>query len=231
MDPIQAPLASPASWAVTPPKPLERPVQRVLIRGVRLNLPRPNDLFFYRVVNDHIHPFLLYLNYANRRGILVDKPIHERQTMAMAHLRQNLPQRYTRWVTIDEHTRAVVLATNRIRSDLALAFNLDMLEKIRRLMGVPWIPTWNIPESEMHTPFKIPRPDILPELVDWPHGMPSLPSLTWKGLNQLEEPDWTDLWNMVDVRLEMRVRVKGGELPDEDVPMSQTFRLDEPLCA
>lgn len=166
------------------------------------------------------------LNYADRLGIMVDSPDHERQIMAMSHLRQNLPQRYTRWVTIDKYTRAVVLATDRSKSDLALAFNLDMLERIRRLMAVPWIPTWNTPESEMHTPFVIPRPDIRPELVNWPEEIPSLPSLTWKAILQLEEQEWTRIWDLVEVRLEMRLRARGVEIPDDDVPMSEAFTLD-----
>jgi hypothetical protein len=157
---------------------------------------------------------------------MIDKPANERRIMATVHLRQHLPLKYNRWVTIDKYTRAVVLATNRAKSDLALAFNLDMLEKIRHLMGVPWIPTWNHPQSEMHTPFKT-RPDIRPEFVNWPECLPTLPRITWEDITQLDESQWTQIWEFEEVRLEMRARVIGGEIPDEDIPMSEAFVLEE----
>ncbi|KAH6906129.1 hypothetical protein BKA70DRAFT_1290794, partial [Coprinopsis sp. MPI-PUGE-AT-0042] len=228
------------------------PVQRVLMQGVWLNLPSSEDCFFYRVVRGHIEPFpplcdlygpdpvpLLALclpftpkdqmNYANKHALCEGGGEFERMDMALLHLRQNLPQKYTRWVTIDGYTRAVVLASNRAKSDLSLAFDLDMLEKIRRLMGVRWVPTWNFPEGKMVPASNNAQPDIREDLIDWPEDLPSLPSLTWKEIEQLEEPEWSHLWNMVEVRLEMRARVKGAAIPGEDVPMSEAFELEEPV--
>jgi hypothetical protein len=230
---------------------LDRPV---VIKGVRLTLPAPNDLYFRRVVKEHIEPFppvseLLpngsrpvpvlvlclpfteedQLRYAGRYKLEVKAPLSQRLAAAMLHLRQNLPQGYNRWCTIDEYTRAVVLATNESKSDLAFAFDLDMLEEIRRLMGVRWIPTWNIPESDIHAPDDKNRPNILPSLFDWPDDLPCCPDLTWEGFQLLSKQRWEDLWNMVEVRLEVYARVKGGEVPDSETPMAEAFQLDEPV--
>ncbi|KAH6906130.1 hypothetical protein BKA70DRAFT_1290795 [Coprinopsis sp. MPI-PUGE-AT-0042] len=225
--------------------------ERVVIKGVTLTLPLPGDAFFRRIVDRHIEPFpplcdwdnpssapLLalclpftdddQLRYANRRNLAPQSPIFHRRELALLHLRQNLPQKYTRWVTINDSIRAVVLATNETKSNLALAFNLDMLEQIRRLMGVRWIPTWNIPESDIQETIHKGRISIALSLVDWPADLPYAADMTWEDLDVLREDLWEDLWTMVEVRLEMHARVKGGTIPPYDVPMATAFQLDEP---
>lgn len=176
--------------------------RNVVIQGVSLTLPLPDDIYFRRVVREHIEPFppvsdspspgpipvvalcLPFteedqLRYAARHKIETKAPLSQRLAGAMLHLKQNLPQNYSRWVTIDEYTRALVLATNKTKDDLELAFDLDMLEKIRRLMGVRWIPTWNIPESDIHVPEDgNQRQDVPPEFTGWPKDLPSCPALT-----------------------------------------------------
>lgn len=130
------------------------------------------------------------------------------------HLRKNLPQKYTRWTTIDRSTRAVVLASNRSKSKLALGFNLDTLEKIGRLTGVRWIPTWNLPEETMHSATDLLQTDIDLDLLDWPDDLPSLPSLTWQTIWQLEKHQWPRLWEIIWWRREMREKALGKSVPE-----------------
>ncbi|KAH6906047.1 hypothetical protein BKA70DRAFT_1290090 [Coprinopsis sp. MPI-PUGE-AT-0042] len=228
---------------------------RVIIEGAILHLPKPNDLFFKRVIRTHIEPLpplhrqrgpnpipllalCLPFTYEDQlRFIELHKigagnsktRLGTRIYAGLQFLRQNLPKPYTRWTTIDESTRCVVLATNASKADLSLAFNLDKLEAVRRFMGVPWIPTWNEPEAELQTPiWRTPRTTPA-DLVNWPEDLPCQRSLTWESAQHVDEDDWGIIWERVETRAAVHARVKGGQVPDFDTPMSEAFKLDEPI--
>jgi hypothetical protein len=210
-----------------------------------------SDSFFRRILDIHIEPFppladtddpehpvpLLVLclpfteddqlRYADRHKLAPQSKPFYRRDAALHHLRQTLPRLYTRWVTIENSIRAVVLATNQTKSNLALGFNLDILEKIRRHMGVPWIPTWNLPDSDIQETIHRGRVSIEPSLINWPDELPVAPSITWKDVDMLTEPEWEFLWRMVQVRVEVHLRVKGGPAPSNDTPMCFAFQLDK----
>jgi hypothetical protein len=211
----------------------------------------PSDLFFRRVVKAHIAPFppladpdapfpvpvialcLPFteddqLRYANRHNLVPHLPMGSRKESALLHLRQRLPRGYTRWVTLGSYTRAVVLATNESKSNLALGFKLDLLEEIRRLMGVRWIPTWNLPETGIQKTIYKGCPAIDQSFVNWPEDLYSVRDLTWEGLDMLKADEWRVLWLMLEVRLEMYARAKNEKVPPSNIPMFKSFQLDEP---
>ncbi|KAH6906131.1 hypothetical protein BKA70DRAFT_1290796 [Coprinopsis sp. MPI-PUGE-AT-0042] len=228
----------------------ERDARRVNILGVTLELPQPNDPFFRRIVREHLEPFppittpdgphrvpLIalclpfasndQLEYADRHNLAASsKWICERMTVALDHLRARLPRRYSRWTTLEsQHAgsiRCIVLATNRSRTDLESAFDLDGLEKVRRLAGVRWIPTWNVSSGGKK------EPDVDPQFVQWPSDLPKEKKLGWKSVGQAKEHQLEVLWDLVEVRAEVSSRVKKTEYPGAEIHMAHAFKLDEP---
>ncbi|KAH6911810.1 hypothetical protein BKA70DRAFT_1423564 [Coprinopsis sp. MPI-PUGE-AT-0042] len=222
-----------------------------VVFGVSTPIPPKGDLFFKRVTDQHIVPFppltrdavpnsvpLIVLclpftvedqlRYTDKHNLILGGSRDTRCQAAPDHLRcWVLPRQYSRWATVDDRNRCAVIATNESTADLERAFDPDMIESIRRLMGVRWIPTWNIPDVPLQRICFESSP-VLPDQqrVGWPTDLPSLPRLTWGDVWQVGENDCTRLFMMVEVRLEVYAHAKGGQVPPDEVPMCRAFQLD-----
>ncbi|KAH6896483.1 hypothetical protein BKA70DRAFT_1316595 [Coprinopsis sp. MPI-PUGE-AT-0042] len=206
--------------------------------GVRARIPPRRDAFFKRVLHQHIMPVPPFrkrtgpvpvpllvlcipftiedqLRYADKHNLAIGQPDNQylRCLAALEHLRRRvLPRQFSRWATVDDSNRCVVIATNESAADLELAFNLDMIESTRRLMGVQWIPTWNTPDVPLQQGYYKTSPVLPdPELVAWPAGLPRVPNLTWNTLRQFADHEWVRVWKLV---------------PPHEVPMCLAFKLD-----
>ncbi|KAH6915498.1 hypothetical protein BKA70DRAFT_1259110 [Coprinopsis sp. MPI-PUGE-AT-0042] len=237
---MKLPAASPS----VPTDSIDNGGDFVEMLGVRARIPPRGDAFFKRVLHQHIMPVPPFrkrtgpvpvpllvlcipftiedqLRYADKHNLAIGQPDNQyvRCLAALEHLRRRvLPRQFSRWATVDDSNRCVVIATNESAADLELAFNLDMIESTRRLMGVQWIPTKDTTKTSPVLPD--------PELVAWPAGLPRVPNLTWNTLRQFADHEWVRVWKLVDVRLEIYARAKGGQVPPREVPMCLAFKLD-----